>query len=115
MSSSQPSRQSRYYLRHRDALREKLGGKCSICGSTLDLEFDHPDGRLYEARRLSSHRRIAQYERDAAAGNLRLLCAECNGKDGGERGGRVRREIGKFGTGGFDFGGKKEEVEGDGQ
>lgn len=82
------------YHTRRAALIERMGGRCSNpdCRSRHRLQFDHPHGRPYEPRHLSSHTRIAQYERDFAAGNLRLLCDLCNGKDGGERGGRARRE-----------------------
>lgn len=84
------TRTARSYIRRRDALREKLGNRCAICGWKIGLEFDHPHGRSYEPRLLSSHTRIARYELDAAAGNLRLLCRECNARDGGRRGGRGR-------------------------
>lgn len=55
-----------------------LGGKCAECGTTRRLEFDHPHGRDYDPARLSRWSRIARYRRDAAAGNLRVLCRSHN-------------------------------------
>ena len=46
-------RQTAYARNKRDKLIELMGGKCVLCGSEAELEFDHPDGREYEARKLS--------------------------------------------------------------
>jgi hypothetical protein len=69
----------------RAALVTQLGGRCQICGTTMNLEFHHPTGRPYEPRRMGRHNRIAAYYRDAAAGNLGLLCRSCNARDGAQR------------------------------
>lgn len=75
------------YRRRRLALIAELGGECACegcivhpghCGATEQLEFDHPFGRDWVAREKSRWTRIALYERDYKAGNLRLLCKACN-------------------------------------
>ena len=64
-----------------------LGGCCAdgFCFETERLEFDHPEGRDWEPRRLSRLQRIARYESDAVAGRLRLLCRAHNAIDGNAR------------------------------
>jgi len=71
-------RLSRLASRRRIVLEALLGGECWACGSTSPLHFDHPSGRDYAPSSLSSHQRMKRYERDAAQGELRLLCASCN-------------------------------------
>lgn len=84
----------------RRALLAQLGGKCEKCGTKgrgkNHLEFDHPHGRDYEPSKLARHNRLAAYRRDAAAGNLRVLCRHCNRAEGRARwrtglGAKVRR------------------------
>jgi hypothetical protein len=71
----------------RRALIAQLGGVCEdgFCFETERLEFDHPEGRDWEPRRLSRLQRIARYEADAAGGRLRLLCRSHNAIDGNGR------------------------------
>lgn len=42
------------------------------------MEFDHINGRAYNPNQLSYSARLARYEREAALGELRLLCGPCN-------------------------------------
>ena len=49
------------------------------------LEFDHPHGRDWTPAKKNRWQRMVLYERDAAAGNLRLLCRSCNATDGNHR------------------------------
>ena len=97
------SRPSTAYLaawaaKQRAALFDQLGRVCALCARTEEeawnstgegLQFDHPHGRDYDLRRLNRWSRVIQYERDLAAGNLRVLCASCN------RGGAGRRYAGR--------------------
>jgi 5-methylcytosine-specific restriction endonuclease McrA len=68
----------------RQALIDKLGGKCTICGSIKKLEFDHYPKRCdFDHNKLSQWTRLKRYEQDAEAGNLRILCSKCNQSHGG--------------------------------
>ena len=67
----------------RNFLVIKLGGRCRKCGSTEKLELDHPEGKNWEAKRLSPQMRMTRYEIDYENGKLSLLCHDCNCKDGG--------------------------------
>lgn len=70
--------------RRRALLIERLGGRCAVCLATNDLEFDHyPRLATYDHNKRSQAQRMTDYERQADAGNLRLLCASCNGAAGG--------------------------------
>lgn len=70
----------------RAALVAQLGGKCANakCGSRLELQFDHPNGRAWRPDRCG-WTRLKIYEREARAGIIRLLCAKCNRADGARR------------------------------
>lgn len=63
----------------REALVEKLGGKCVFCGVTENLEFDHPNGRTWCCRDKARWTRIKLYEQEAERSEIRLLCRSCNG------------------------------------
>ena len=74
------------YWRTMFEIHRRLGDKCDICGTTLELEIDHQDGRAWEPRRLSSHMRAKRYLAELDAGiRLRLLCKKDNGTDGNRR------------------------------
>jgi hypothetical protein len=73
------------YHKIRAELLALLGGRCVECGTQSPLHVDHPKGRAYEPRELSSHTRAARYLAEARAGLVRLLCDECNGGDGETR------------------------------
>jgi len=66
------------YKMRRNELILQLGARCEICGSEENLEFDHPYGRDWVARKQNRLHRLRLYARDYAAGNLRLLCGPCN-------------------------------------
>jgi hypothetical protein len=60
----------------------QLGGKCRECETTENLELDHPNGKPWEAKKMSPRQRMKQYEEDNINGQLSLLCRSCNGSDG---------------------------------
>jgi hypothetical protein len=65
--------------RRRAELIERLGGKCKDCGSTRNLEVDHPDGRNYDIRRMGSSWRTSQYLKEEREGvRLECRCKSCN-------------------------------------
>lgn len=77
--------QMREYLRQkypelRDAVIEKLGGKCALCGYNTDrraLQIDHIDGKgRRERRTIGWYRFYNNILRDTT--NYQLLCANCN-------------------------------------
>ena len=55
-------------------LRNQLGGRCCVCGTMLDLQFDFikSDGGAHH--KLSSHDRVRAYITEFNRGNLQLLC-----------------------------------------
>src|SRR5947209_2351671 len=75
----------RRYRRGRQELIDQLGGKCADCGATEDLEFDHPSGRTWEARKTSRWQRLALYRREAKDGKIELRCKDCNKRRGSPR------------------------------
>ena len=67
----------KYYHNKRADLIDRLGGKCSVCGSAEDLQFDHMDSSLKEFAISSNLQRSSQY----LAGELdkcQLLCKKCH-------------------------------------
>lgn len=56
-----------------------LGGKCYMCESKIDLEFDHIHGRNWTPREVAHSKRMTIYEEEASRGLLRLLCKVHNG------------------------------------
>ena len=78
----------------RAALIADLGGRCVVCGEddACVLEFDHyPAAATWNPVQVGSRTRMLRYEREAAAGMLRLLCRQCNAEDGAlRRVGRAR-------------------------
>jgi len=63
------------------ALIQRLGGKCRLCGSMNRLEVHHPKHRGYEARKLSSTKRIRGYLDEEKRGvELEALCKICNSR-----------------------------------
>ena len=72
-------------VRARAAMVEQLGGKCAECGwrprfGLRRLELDHIKPIYWTPRRLSSCQRIAWYRAAITAGNLQVLCRDCNSK-----------------------------------
>lgn len=62
----------------RQELIDFLGGKCALCGEKVDLEIDHPNGRNWDVRALSSYSRVVRYWQEALQGLIRVLCSTCN-------------------------------------
>lgn len=58
----------------REWLRDQLGGRCAVCFTVFDLQFDFikSDGGAHHG--LSSHDRVMAYVREFNRGNLQLLC-----------------------------------------
>lgn len=85
-AAAKPSRwkasQKRAHQRETVILRERLtavmGGACRKCGATEPLEFHHPRGRDWVARKKNQLSRMRLYLRDFLLGNLELLCSGCN-------------------------------------
>jgi hypothetical protein len=64
-------------------LHNLLGGSCAVCGSREDLTIDHEAGRDWKIERVSRHARVTRYLAEYLDGvPLRILCIECNGRDG---------------------------------
>ena len=72
----------------KQALINKLGGVCPNpdnnpnCTKTENLEFHHLQGKPWSSIDFGPKTRMKQYEIDAEAGLLGLLCKSCNSKDG---------------------------------
>ncbi len=73
-------RQRDWARRKRAQLICELGGKCALCGSEADLQFDHPYGRDWSMRKKDSSWRISILTKEISRGLIRLLCATCNAK-----------------------------------
>jgi 5-methylcytosine-specific restriction endonuclease McrA len=67
----------RYHRRRAQAV-ERLGGRCALCGSTQNLEFDHTDPKKKKvniARRLAG---LAEAKWEDEIKKCQLLCRECH-------------------------------------
>lgn len=72
-----------WYRRERAKWIAALGGKCAVCGTTDELEFDHDSPRDWVPNRKSRWQRLRLYIRDIKAGKItQLLCREHNAKKG---------------------------------
>ena len=63
------------YRRLRAECLEKLGGKCAICGTTQNLEFDHIDPKT-KSIELGKLLNVSQAIRDAELLKCQLLCKQ---------------------------------------
>lgn len=72
-------RQRDWARRTRDNLRTALGGKCSVCGSTDDLEFDVILPVDQPHHRIEWSARMSFYRQQHARHNLDLKCSHHNG------------------------------------
>lgn len=73
-------RQALLIARIRARLFEELGNACALQDDTCDgpLSIDHPWGRNWTPRALSSYQRWRRYEKEHEAGLIRLLCKSHN-------------------------------------
>ena len=55
-----------------------LGSECAACGTETDLTFDCIEPCGHDHHRRSAPERICFYRRQMQAGNIQLLCANCN-------------------------------------
>lgn len=76
-------RTTEFAIRKRTAIFEVLGYKCAACGVTKNLQFDV----IVPTRKPKSHHgnlsfchRMIFYCRQLSAGNLQVLCSQCNSR-----------------------------------
>lgn len=65
----------RLYHRKRQEYITKLGGKCAICGSTVDLQFDHIDPQHKE---LAVSACLTSLKVEKELSKCQLLCKNCH-------------------------------------
>ncbi len=58
----------------------ELGMYCKKCGREDNLTFDCIEARGDSHHRLDTERRICFYRREHKAGNIQVLCKDCNEK-----------------------------------
>lgn len=71
-------RQQAWARRARHRLLEKLGGKCAVCGTTEQLEFDCIVPQGDEHHRRDNSWRMSFYHAQESVGNLQILCSRHN-------------------------------------
>ena len=64
--------------RMKSLLVASMGSCCWNCGSTLDLQIDHPNGRDWKVSAFSFRHRVTRYIKEWHDLKVRLLCADCN-------------------------------------
>lgn len=69
----------KYYHQRRQEFIQKLGGKCLMCGSTIDLELDHIDS-TNKVFGISSHMQYAKEKVAEEVSKCQLLCKICHRK-----------------------------------
>lgn len=94
---SRPTRLRVSLVAHLTAKANSDGcGVCDQCKGEFPFELceiDHVDGRLWSAKATAPHTRAKRYWSEFLAGvRLRVLCRECNARDGAKRGWAKRRE-----------------------
>lgn len=75
----------------RARLMDAYGNECAFCGETTGLQFDCIINRGHAHHEFSTDKRMTFYRREAASGNLQLLCAGCNNRKSHEESRRARR------------------------
>src|SRR5215831_5740316 len=75
-------RQKEWARRERHRIKQLLGGKCQVCGSTTDLEFDCNSPRGSKHHGMDTSQRMSFYRAQLRMGNLSLLCGPCNSQKG---------------------------------
>ena len=100
MASKYKEEDRRFFYQQNDRLSRKrrvkklkkqlfslLGRRCALCGGDDDLEIDHVNGRSWDVRKSNQEVRWRRYLKELESGiPLRVLCASCNGKLGGQTG-----------------------------
>lgn len=80
-----------WYRRERPKWLHYLGGKCGMCGKTLEeaeaegetLEFDHDQPRDWNPSKTSRWQRLRNYIHEIREGKIKqVLCRSCNGRKG---------------------------------
>lgn len=75
-------RWQRWLARWRAYITHALGGKCTNCGRSDQLEFDHITPSTVDLHALNQSQRRHHYEEELCRGNLQLLCRSCNASKG---------------------------------
>ena len=75
-------RQRKWAKIARERLFQQFGSVCRVCGGRECLEFDciKPTGSYHHG--MGESWRICYYRRQAALGNLQVLCSRCNSRKG---------------------------------
>lgn len=87
------TRQTIWAQRKRRWLLAVLGGRCVHCGCADNLTFDCITATGDKHHKMSSAQRMTFYTRQAAMGNLQVLCFECNCKKSFHRQARYQVRI----------------------
>jgi hypothetical protein len=66
-----------YYHKRKQDMIDKLGGKCAICGSTNNLQFDHVDAysKSFSIGKLLNYSKKTV---EAELSKCQLLCCDCH-------------------------------------
>lgn len=76
-------RNVKWYRRERTKWIAHLGGKCAVCGTTEELEFDHDVPRDWDPAKTSRWQRLRNYIREIKAGKIKqVLCRSHNASKG---------------------------------
>jgi 5-methylcytosine-specific restriction endonuclease McrA len=66
-------------VKRKQKVKERLGNKCSFCGKTEDLEFDHIDHNLkYKQRGVANNWWYSNVKIEETIDNIQLLCKKCH-------------------------------------
>ena len=76
------ARQKEWARKERRRIKQLLGGKCQVCGSPDDLEFDCNEPRGSRHHGMDTSQRMSFYRAQLRMGNLLLLCSRCNSLKG---------------------------------
>ena len=68
--------------RERARMTLALGGSCAACSNPENLTFDCISPRGDSHHRKDSAARVSFYRREMRAGNLQILCEDCNSMKG---------------------------------
>lgn len=75
-------RQKEWAKAKRAELMATLGAVCVTCGTTEKLTFDCIQPQGDEHHRKDTSARMSFYRKQHAAGNVQVLCHECNSRKG---------------------------------